>query len=315
MMRNNVAVIGELNVDIIFNQNEAFPSVGKEVIARKMDVTMGSSSAIFASNLSCLGAAVTFMGKLGEDVFGNIMLESLQGNGVNTSAIIRRKDLKTGATVVLNFGEDRAMVTHPGAMDDLRAEDIDWDIIRASSHLHISSYFIQKGLQKEIGNIFRKAKELGLSTSFDMQWDPAEQWIIDLENILPYVDIFLPNEAELLQVTRSLSIAEAIKRIEAIANTVVVKQGSKGSSCFSQGLSLFKPAFINDNVVDAIGAGDSFNAGFIYKYLQNKSLEHCQNFGNVIGAISTTAAGGTTAFSNRNNILKIAKERFGYADE
>lgn len=315
MKKIDVAVIGELNVDIILNENDAFPKIGKEVLAQKMNITLGSSSAIFASNLSSLGAEVHFIGKIGKDYFGNIVLESLQQNNVDTSAVIQRESLNTGATIVINFGEDRAMITHPGAMDDLCMDDIDWNIIRASSHLHISSYFIQRGIQKDIGNIFKEAKKLGLSTSFDMQWDPSEQWNIDLENILPCVDVFLPNETELLHVTGCFSVGDAIAQIEGIANTVVVKQGNKGSTSFFKGKSLFRPSYINNNVVDAIGAGDSFNAGFIYKFLQDQSLENCQGFGNVIGAISTTAAGGTSAFNNKQNILTIAKERFGYADK
>ncbi|MFT3947752.1 MAG: carbohydrate kinase family protein [Agriterribacter sp.] len=313
MKKFDVSVIGELNVDIILNRNDAFPVMGKEVLAKQMDITLGSSSAIFASNLCSLGAKVAFIGKLGQDHFGDIVMQSLKHSGIDTSAVKREKDLTTGATIVLNFGEDRAMITHPGAMEHLSAADIDWNIISDASHLHFSSFFIQEGIRKDIGDIFKEAKSLGLTTSFDMQWDPAEKWDIDLAAILPHVDIFLPNEAELLHITRSSAVEEAIAQIAGLANIVVVKQGNKGSTSFCKGKTFFQPAFLNNDVVDAIGAGDSFNAGFIYKFIQHQPVATCQEFGNVIGAISTTAAGGTTAFNDKHNILKIAKEKFGYA--
>ncbi len=315
MKKFDVSVIGELNVDFILNKNESFPAMGKEVLSGEMSLTLGSSSAIFASNLSSLGAKVAFLGKLGKDAFGELVLQTLNKSGVDTTAIDQREDLNTGATVVLNFGEDRAMITHPGAMEYLTAADLNWDIINESRHLHYSSFFIQKAIRKDIGLIFKKAKAEGLTTSFDPQWDPAEKWEIDLENILPYVDVFLPNEKELLHITQCSSVESAIQKIENIANTVVLKQGNKGSTIYNRGESFSQPAFLNDAVIDAIGAGDSFNAGFIYKFIQSNPLEVCQAFGNVIGAVSTTAAGGTNAFRNPENILKIAKDRFGYAEK
>ena len=314
MKKFDVSVIGELNVDFILNKNESFPVMGKEVLAGEMSLTLGSSSAIFASNLSSLGAKVAFVGKLGKDAFGELVLQTLNKSGVDTSAIDQRADLNTGATAILNFGEDRAMITHPGAMEYLTAADINWKIIKQSHHLHFSSFFIQKAIRKDIALIFKNAKSEGLTTSFDPQWDPAEKWEIDLEQILPYVDIFLPNEKELLHITQCASVEAAIQKIENIAHTIVLKQGNKGSTIYAREECFSQPAFLNDAVVDAIGAGDSFNAGFIYKFIQNSPLRVCQAFGNVIGAVSTTAAGGTNAFADKQHILTIAKDRFGYVE-
>lgn len=311
----DVAVIGELNIDFILNQIDSFPVIGKEILSGNMNVTLGSSSAILASNLSCLGTKVVFIGKIGKDVFGDLVMETLNNNKVNTEAITRKEDSKTGATVVLNFGEDRAMITHPGAMEDLTFEDIDWGTITRSSHLHISSYFIQKGIRKDIGRIFRQAKEAGLTTSFDPQWDPTEQWKMDLEGILPNVDVFLPNKKELFNLTGKRTLRDAFMDLGEIANTIVVKLGNEGSVLFSNGEPVFQPAFLNHEVVDAIGAGDSFNAGFIYKFIKGHTLETCQEFGNMTGAYSTTAVGGTGAFTTGENILQNVKERFGYAEK
>lgn len=310
----DVIVIGELNVDLILNQIESFPEVGKEILAAKMDLVLGSSSAIFASNLSSLGAKVSFLGKIGTDIFGDLVIDSLQKKGVNTDLIIRESQLKTGATVVLNYGEDRANVTHPGAMEHLSIDDIDVEKIRESKHVHISSIFLQPKIKKDIYEIFKLAKSSGVATSLDVQWDPAEEWDLDLMQLLPYVDVFLPNEQELLNLTKEDDLQKAIDKVSKIGNTIVVKRGSKGSVCCSNSIQIELPAYLNKDVVDAIGAGDSFNSGFIFKYIKNSDLKACLDFGNLTGAMNTTKAGGTAAFINYQNFMETAEKLFGYTE-
>jgi sugar/nucleoside kinase (ribokinase family) len=138
---------------------------------------------------------------------------------------------------------------------------------------------------------------------------------LDLEGILPHVDIFLPNYKEVLHLTRQADLASALVLLEQWANTIVVKMGSEGSLLFKNGHTTRQAAFLNEDVVDAIGAGDSFNAGFLFKYIQQESMEVCQEFGNMMGAYSTTAAGGTGAFASEENILENVKERFGYVEK
>jgi sugar/nucleoside kinase (ribokinase family) len=308
----NVVVIGELNVDIILNKIESFPAIGKEIIAENMTVTLGSSSAIFASNLSSLGGSVAFIGKVGRDIFAELVIDSLSKKKVDTRSVIRTEKFKTGATIVLNYDQDRAMVTYPGAMNDLRPEDIDMSILARSRHLHFSSCFLQPGMKAGLPELFRQAKALGMSTSLDPQWDPAEKWEMDLDKLLPYVDVFLPNRKELQFLTGRPDVQSAIKLIGPYAKIVVVKDGTEGAMMWANGEFIHQPAFINNNVVDCIGAGDSFNAGFILKFVNDASLEECLKFGALTGAISTTEAGGTQAFENTERISFLAREKFNY---
>ena len=192
----DVIVVGELNVDIILNGIESLPVIGKEIMANSMSVTLGSSSAIFASNLSSLGPRVAFIGKIGKDNFAEVVLTSLEGKNVDTSRIIRSESLSTGATIVLNYDQDRANVTYPGAMNDLRLEDIDFEFLASARHMHFANCFMQPGIRNDLTALFRQAKELGLTTSLDTQWDPEEKWDLPLEELLPYVDLFLPNMQE-----------------------------------------------------------------------------------------------------------------------
>ena len=310
----DVIVVGELNVDLILNQIESFPETGKEKLAGNMTLTLGSSSAIFASNLSSLGINTSFIAKIGNDVFGQFCKEQLETKGVDTSLLLIKDDLKTGATIVLNFGEDRAMITHQGAMKHLGLSDITKEVLGTAKHLHFSSYFLQPGFKTDLYGLFKMAKEAGLTTSLDVQWDPAEVWDFDYKKILPFVDVFLPNEKELLNVTGENSLEAALHAINGLVKIIVIKKDKRGSVLSYNNKIVFGKAFLNENVVDAIGAGDSFNAGFIFKFLSGFPPEDCQTFGNLIGAISTTKSGGTTAFTGYEETMKIAKQKFGYEE-
>ena len=310
----DVIVVGELNVDLILDEMESLPEVGKETLAGKMTLTLGSSSAIFASNLSSLGMKVAFLGKVGGDLFGNLILENLEKKNVDTTLVEVSKDLNTGATVVLSFDEDRAMITHQGAMEHLTMADITPDKLVLAKHLHFSSYFLQPGFKHDLEKLFRMAKDLGLTTSLDIQWDPSEKWEFDTTKILPFVDVFLPNEAELLHLTAQNNIDDAIKQVDGLSRFTVVKKGNKGSLLSYGEKQIEKAPFLNLQVVDTVGAGDSFNAGFIFKFIQGANPEQCQTFGNLMGAISTTQPGGVGAFVDYETTLRIAREKFGYTE-
>jgi len=310
--RFDVLVVGELNVDLILNSIDSFPEMGKEKLAKNMTLTLGSSSAIFASNLSALGAKVAFVGKIGNDAFGNLVKDSLSAKKVNTDYLIISDKWNTGATIVLNYAKDRAMVTYPGVMEHLTINDISDEAISSARHLHFSSYFLQPGIQKDIAVLFKMSKEKGLTTSLDIQWDPNEKWDFNYQEVLPFVDVFLSNEQEALLLTNEKELDSAIKKLTPFAKHVVVKLGSRGSIVAGIGKKVFKQSFLNDNVVDAIGAGDSFNAGFIFTFINDHDIDECQTFGNLTGAINTTAAGGTTAFIDYEQVVKTGKEKFGY---
>ncbi len=155
----DILVIGELNVDLILNDIEKFPEIGKEVLAHGMTLTLGSSSAIFASNISSLGARTAFLGKIGRDKFGEVVIESLQANHVDISMIRTDEKTGTGATIILNIAEDRANTTYPGAMDLLTLDDISEEDLKKAGHIHFSSYFLQPGMWNDLGKLFRMAQK------------------------------------------------------------------------------------------------------------------------------------------------------------
>ncbi|MBA4168763.1 MAG: carbohydrate kinase family protein, partial [Chitinophagaceae bacterium] len=182
----------------------------------------------------------------------------------------------------------------------------------SAAHLHISSVFLQPGLKPGLVSLFSRARNLGLTTSFDPQWDPAEEWDCDLENLLPQVNIFLPNIEELKNITGKNSLEECLSGLKNRMDMIVVKKGNEGAVLWLDGKMITQPAFLNKKVVDAIGAGDSFNAGFIHQFVNKNSVDLCLEFGALCGAVNTTESGGTTAFRNHDTFRQIALEKFNY---
>lgn len=313
MKKLDVVVVGELNVDLILDQIQGFPELGKEKIASAMTLTLGSSSAIFASNLSSLGARVGFIGKLGEDVLGDLVLTSLQKRNVDVGQIIVQGATGTGATVAMNYDHQRAMLTYKGAMDELRLAEVRWDYVQTARHLHLSSYFLQSGIKPDCAALFKRAKDLGLSTSLDTNWDPDERWDPELYEIFPYVDIFLPNEDEAMLIATCKTVEAALDKLAQHVKAVVIKLGKSGALAKQEGM-IYKSNGFKVAAVDAVGAGDSFDAGFIFKWLQGGDLHQCLHFGNMCGALSVTKAGGTAAFQSRKQIAQDFESYFGYKE-
>ena len=145
----DILAIGELNVDLILNNIDGEPEVGKEKFAGDMILTLGSSTAIFAANAAALGAKVGFVGMIGQDTLGNLIRESLEAKGVDTSMLIETDELSSGATIVLNYGEDRAMVTYQGAMAVMSFADIDKSVFEKCRHIHISTTGVKSRFGKD----------------------------------------------------------------------------------------------------------------------------------------------------------------------
>jgi sugar/nucleoside kinase (ribokinase family) len=161
-----------------------------------------------------------------------------------------------------------------------------------------------------------RAKDQGMNISLDTQWDPDERCDLDMSALLPRVDFFLPNEDEFLALSGSQTIEEGINKLQPklTHGTVVIKRGTNGATYFTADKVQTIPGYSNAEPVDAVGAGDSFNAGLIHRYLSGDSIERCIRFGHITGAVSTTAAGGTKAIKNMASVHEIAKNQFSITD-
>jgi len=289
----DLLIPGEINPDLILS-GDVEPQFGQaEKLVESAALAIGSSSVIAACGAARLGLKVAFIGICGDDLFGRFMLEEMRKCGIDTSAVIVDPHRSTGLTVILNKGHDRAMLTYPGTIPALRAEDISDDLLRQARHLHVASYFLQDGLRPGLPRLFERARALGLTISLDTNWDPTGTWegVLDL---LPLVNVFLPNEAEAKALTGAENVEEAASRLQVRVETAAIKLGQDGALGVSHGQRVRVPS-IPVRVVDTVGAGDTFDAGFLYGYLNDWPLEKSLRLAAVCGALSTRAAGGTAA--------------------
>ena len=299
----DVIVVGELNIDLIL-RGDVTPAFGQvEKLVDDATLTLGSSSAIFACGAARLGLHVAFIGKVGDDDFGRFVRRELNRRGIDTSGIVIDPALPTGLSVILSRPSDRAILTHLGSIAALRFDDVDLALLSHARHLHLGSFYLLDALRPAIPRLFDAAKSKALTISIDTNYDPSERWEGGLREALDRVDVFLPNETELLAITRADSIVAALDRLAQIP-TVAVKLGAKGATA-RRGAEIVHAEPVRVNVVDTTGAGDSFDAGFVYGYLAGQDLTQTLRFACACGSLSTRAAGGTTAQATVKEALAV----------
>jgi sugar/nucleoside kinase (ribokinase family) len=305
MPRFDVTIAGELNLDLIMYGLPAELPPERELLATNMMLTLGSSSAIVAHNLAALGCRVGFASKVGDDALGAIALERLTASGVDVSHVQRVDGaIQTGLTIILQREKLRNILTYPGTIFELRIADLDIEYLTDSRHFHLSSYYLQRGLTAHIPELFRRLKAAGLTISLDTNDDPDDTWEGNLLEALRYVDVFLPNAREAMRVTHAVSVEEAIGQLAERVPLIVVKMGEAGALARRGGEAFTSPA-VKVNFVDPVGAGDSFDAGFLSRYVRGADLPTCLAWGNRAGAFSTTMPGGTEAFRNRARMAEF----------
>jgi len=307
VVKLDVSVVGELNLDMIFYGLPEKLELEREHLAKDLSITLGSSSAIFAHNLTLLGNKVGFSSSIGSDPLGEICLQRLGECGVDLTHVQKFRGKLTGLTAILPQRKLRYILTYPGTMQDMSLKDLDLNYIFNSKHLHVSSYFLHKALRPDMLELFRRAKEAGLTTSLDTNDDPEGRWATDILLLLKYVDILLPNENEACKIARVDDVNQAAESLSQKVPIVVVKRGSQGAIAREgkNKFSAFPPVV---EMVDAVGAGDSFDAGFVHQFIRGVKVEDCLKFANVIGALSVTRAGGTEAFRDarhRDNFISL----------
>lgn len=301
-----VLVIGDLNADLILTGLSDHPRYGREVLVRGCRITLGGSAAIFACGLARLGHPVRFLGKVGRDGTGDMVLDRMRRRGVDVSGVRRDAKVGTGIAVAFTHTDDRALVSYLGTVASTSARDVPVDSWRKYSHLHLTSPFIQFGLRDSFPSLLRQAKRAGLTTSIDPGWDPRERW--DLHSIYPWVDVLLVNEVEAKALTGLGRPMKAASRLSGRVRIAVVKTGPKGALAASSGREWRAPSYSVDPV-DTTGAGDTFDAGFLDAWLAGESMDRALTFGCACGALSTTKPGGYEGQPGRAEAYRLMKRR------
>ncbi len=290
-MARRVLAVGDVNTDIVLTGLSRLPGAETESLAQGMRTVVGGQTATVARALARLGTPVSFVGRVGGDAEGRAALKELSECGVDVSGAVADTSLPTGVTVVLSTGAERAYATFAGALAELGRQDITADLISACSHLHIGSYFLLRRLRADMAGLLQEARARGLTTSLDPGWDPSREWGRGIGEVLPFVDVFLPNAVEAKAITGTETPAEALDALKH-SGTVVIKMGRHGCIARDPSGSLRCDAF-SVPVADVTSAGDVFDAGFLHGYLEGWGLADCLRFAAACGAISVSRPGAS----------------------
>lgn len=302
----DIAIVGETNLDFILAGLPEVMPVERELLADGFDMTLGGSSSILAHNLSSLGTRVGFVSEIGNDALGEIAKSYLVESGVDLTCFRTKPGATTGVTIVLPHGKKRHILTYPGVMSALKVDDLDLRYLTSARHFHLSSLFLQTGLHAGLPRLFDDLKAAGLTLSLDTNDDPTGTWRGVLDQLLDKVDILLPNEEELLQIAGVATLEEALSKLAPRVPMIVAKCGARGAlvQCGNE-RQWVRPLAVQP--IDTIGAGDSFNAGFLSAWLAGKNPLDSATMGNLTGALSTLRPGGIAAHhdsSLRTQFLK-----------
>ena len=303
-----ILVVGELNVDLVLTGLPSLPVLGRELMGTDLRLVLGSSSAITAVRLAALGARVDFAGIVGKDDFGQFVLSELKRYGVGTSHI-QRVDVRTGATIALTYSHDRALLTYAGTIAVYEAGNLTPELLAQYNHVHVGSFFLQNNLQPHLPRVFALAHEAGLTTSLDVGWDPNEQWGANphFAPTLAQTDYFFPNESE---ATALLGAEDTLESLAARAGQyLIVKRGAHGACAYDkQGHAISVPS-LPVQVIDTTGAGDAFNAGFLYAYrFEGRPLNEALRFAAACGSQAVTQVGGATGAPTAQGIQQLIQQ-------
>jgi sugar/nucleoside kinase (ribokinase family) len=292
--RFDITLAGETNLDLIlYGLPEDMP-VERELLGTGFNATLGGSSSILAHNLSILGTRTGFLSEVGDDAFGTLAHGWLQESGVDLSAFRRKSGATTGVTMLLPHGHHRHILTYPGVMAELTVANLDFEYLTAARHFHLSSLFLQSGLHAGLPAFFDSLRAAGLTVSLDTNDDPSGLWHGILDTLLDKIDVLLPNEDEILRIADADTLEASLDKLSRRIPLIVVKCGQRGA-VVQQNDRRDWIAPLTVSPVDTIGAGDSFNAGFLHTWLRTKDPIGAAAFGNVTGALSTLRAGGVAA--------------------
>jgi sugar/nucleoside kinase (ribokinase family) len=291
--RYDVIVFGDTCVDLIVTGTDVVPRFGQvEKWVDDYTLEMGGSCCLFACQAAKLGLRVGLLGRVGDDGFGRLVLQRLEESGVDTQHVMVDPTLKTGLGIALCKPDDRAILTYEGSLSAVWPDDVTDEYLMSARHLHHGSFFLHTRLRPHMPDIFQRARRLGLSTSLDINWDPEERWNSTLPDVLPLSDVFMPNEQEALCLSGCARLEDAVGWLLSQGVSIVtMKLGADGARLY-HGENVHRCAVEPAAGGDSIGAGDSFDAGFLAGWLRGLPLEQCLDIACYCGRSVAGTTGG-----------------------
>ena len=308
-MKKNCLVIGDLNVDLIVAGINGPLEKGSEVTARSHFLDIGGSGGVFAAVLSELGIKTYIISKISNDFFGNYLLRRLENHGAGTDKILVDEANDTGVTLSLSYPEDKIQISSVEMVKKFNFGDIVFEGLENIKHVHFTSYYMMDSLQDDYIKIISSIKKRygDITFSMDTNDDPSGRWGREIYNIFPHIDIFLINKKEALMITKKENITDALEELSGMVQTVIIKLGAKGYIAKNNG-KVYNGESLDADFKDSTGAGDNFDAGFIYGFLNGFGLGKSLRIGNICGSKSVEYLGGAGTKEKFSRIKSMIKE-------
>lgn len=300
----DVTCLGILVADVVGKPVDIMPERGKLTLVDRMELHGGGCANNTGIGLAKIGVKTTVIGKVGNDGFGDFMVNSLTRSGVDCSGVVRDEETATSATMVMVHGDgERSFIHYIGANAALTEDDVNWGVVKSSKILHVAGTFLMPAFDGEpTARVLKKAQSMGVTTALDTCWDSKGRWMSVLEPCLQYVDYAVPSIEEARMVTGKYDPADVAKVLmDKGVGTVALKMGDQGCYIRSKDTELRIPIYTVD-AIDALGAGDAFAAGFLAGIVNDWDLERTGKFANATGAFCVTALGATTGIKDQTTI-------------
>jgi sugar/nucleoside kinase (ribokinase family) len=301
----DVTCLGILVADLVGKPVDEYPERGKLVLVDQLELHNGGCASSTAIDLAKIGVKTGVIGKVGSDGLGDFMISALERSGVDARGVIRDPEVGTSGTMVMVHSDgERSFIHYLGANAALKEEDVYFGLLDGTKILHIAGTFLMPGIDGEpTAHILQKAQSRGIITALDTAWDSRGRWMSVLKPCLPYIDYAVPSIEEARQVTGEHDPADVAKVLmDNGVKAVALKMGEEGCYIRSADEEYRIPRF-EVKAVDALGAGDSFSAGFLAGVYYGWDLEKTGRFANAVGALCVMALGATTGIKSLEETL------------
>lgn len=310
--------VGVIVSDHVCEPIDHMPAAGELVLTNRMHLTIGGCASNVAVDLAKLNHNISVVGRVGDDIFGRFVCESLESANVDVKHIARSTTAETSGTLIVNVqGEDRRFIHSAGANGEFTVSGISDELIRSCKVLYLGGYLLVDSITAtDTANLFQRAQSLGVTTVLDVVIPGAGNHWDHLKPVLAFTDYFCPNDDEAKIITGlDDPVQQATQFRQAGAGVVVITQGDQGALLLASDTMLQADRH-QTTFVDGTGSGDAFVAGFISGLLGDKNLNDCLRYGSALGASCVQSTGATTGVFDRpaleqflaNHPLKIEQQ-------
>ncbi|AIY89857.1 carbohydrate kinase family protein [Geoglobus acetivorans] len=275
-----IAGFGALNLDKIYLVDK-IPAKDEEGFVIDVNLHPGGSAANTIAGLATFGVKTAFIGKIGSDEEGRILVRDFEDRGADTSGIVRAEGRSGVAMIFVDREGERAILVDPGVNDTIKEDEINWNVVEGADIIHMTSFIcrVSNDSFKSQIEVARNAERISLDPGMPY----AEKGLKGLEKLLKETAIFLPNRKE-IEMIFGIEWREAVIEAHSLGIEIVaVKLGKEG--CFvSDGKREEFVKIFPSKPVDTTGAGDAFNAGFLYGLQRNRDVVESAKIGNYVAS-------------------------------